>query len=158
MNFDCVVGNIEELIQNNPDDVFRLAVGTDSQVRGGRTCFVSAIHLHRVGYGAWGCITKKVYNRKFSSLREKIAKETIMTYDLVLRLNEELFEKICEISLQNELFNIDIEAHIDVGENGETRRLIREMTGYFQGTGIRALIKPYSYAASSYADRLSKTV
>jgi uncharacterized protein len=158
MDFLYVVNKIEELIQKNPEDIYRLAVGTDSQSKHKRTCFVSAIHLHRVGYGAWGCITKKVYNRKFSSLREKIAKETIMTYELVLKLNEDLFDKICNLSIKNKAFNIDIEAHIDVGENGETRKLIREMMGYFQGTGIRALIKPYSYAASSYADRLSKIV
>lgn len=156
MSFADVVASIRYFIKVNPDCKYRLAVGTDSQVKGRYTCFATGIHIHRVGQGAWCCISKVIENRRYKSLKEKIMKETSMTYEIAYMLNEQLMDALCDFSVKYKNFDCKLEAHIDVGTKGETRKLIREMTGYFEGMGIDAKIKPESFVASSYANRYSK--
>lgn len=151
-----MVASIKYFIKVNPDCKYRLAVGTDSQVKGRYTCFATGIHIHRVGQGAWCCVSKIIENRRYRSLKEKIMKETSMTYEIAYMLNEQLMDSLCDFSIKYKNFDCRLEAHIDIGTKGETRKLIREMASYFQGTGIDAKIKPDSYVASSYANRYSK--
>jgi predicted RNase H-related nuclease YkuK (DUF458 family) len=47
----------------------------------------------------------------------------------------------------------DLEIHVDVGENGETKKMIQELVGIIRANDFEARTKPYSYAASSVADR-----
>jgi hypothetical protein len=156
MSFSDVVAIIKYFIKANPDCEYRLAVGTDSQVKGRFTCFATGIHIHRVGQGAWCCVNKRIENRRYDNLGEKIAKETALTYELVNMLNEQLMDVLCDFTVKHKHFDCRLEAHIDVGTNGESRKLVREMTGYFEGIGIDAKIKPESFVASSYANRYSK--
>lgn len=158
MNIEDVVKNITEFISKSPDSIYRIAVGTDSQVKGSCTCFATGIHIHRVGYGAWCCISKQIEPRRYRNLKEKIAKETAITYELAYTLNEMLMGFLAEYSMKHKGFEIKLEAHLDLGRKGETRKLIREMTGFFEGMGIETKIKPDSYVASSYANRHSKNI
>jgi predicted RNase H-related nuclease YkuK (DUF458 family) len=52
--------------------------------------------------------------------------------------------------------DLDVEIHVDVGQQGETRALIREIVGMVTGSGYRARIKPESFGASSVADKFTK--
>lgn len=158
MSFEDVVENIKNFIKANPDASYRLAVGTDSQVKGKYTCFATGIHIHRVGQGAWCCVSKTIENKRYRILKEKISKETLMTYEVVSVLNECLLDFLYDFTVLYQNFDFRLEAHIDVGTKGETRKLIREMVGYFEGTGIDTKIKPDSFVASSYANRYSKTI
>jgi predicted RNase H-related nuclease YkuK (DUF458 family) len=158
MSFADVVASIKYFIRVNPDCKYRLAVGTDSQVKGRYTCFATGIHVHRVGQGAWCCVSKMVENRQYKNLKEKISKETSITYELVHMLNEQLIDVLCDFTVKHKNFDCKLEAHIDVGTKGETRKLIREMVGYFEGMGVDAIIKPDSFVASSYANRYSKSI
>ncbi len=158
MGFKDVILNIERFIKANPDSIYRLAVGTDSQVRGRYTCFATGIHIHRIGQGAWCCVSKKIENKRYNNLKEKISKETLITYEIVSMLNECLIDTLCDFAVNYRNFDCRLEAHIDVGTKGETRKLIREMVGYFEGIGIDAKIKPDSFVASCYANRYSKSI
>lgn len=158
MSFSDVVASIKYFIKANPDSEFRLAVGTDSQVKGRYTCFATGIHIHRVGQGAWCCITKRVETKRYENLAEKIAKETSITYALANMLNEQLMDALCGLSVKYRNFDCRLEAHIDAGLQGESRKLVKEMVGYFEGVGIDAKIKPEAFVASSYANRYSKTI
>jgi len=158
MSFSDVIASIKYFIKANPDCKYRIAVGTDSQVKGRYTCFATGIHIHRIGQGAWCCVSKMVENKQYKNLNEKISKETIITYEVVNMLDEQLLEALCDFSANYRNFDCKLEAHIDVGTKGETRKLIREMVGYFEGTGIDAKIKPDSFVASSYANRYSKSI
>jgi predicted RNase H-related nuclease YkuK (DUF458 family) len=157
MSFDTVVEMIQKFIAQNPNQKYRLAVGTDSQVRGEYTCFATGIHIHRLGQGAWCCVHKETEKKRYNNLREKISKETIITYEMLSMLGDQLLESLCRYTESYKNFDCKIEAHIDIGTKGETRKLIREMVGYFEGSGIDAKIKPDSFVASSYADRCSKS-
>lgn len=172
MSFADVVASIKYFIKTNPDSKYRLAVGTDSQVKGRYTCFATGIHIYRVGQGlvvsfancspmhprAWCCVSKMVENKRYKNLKEKISKETSITYEIAYMLNEQLMDALCDLTVKYKNFDCKLEAHIDVGTKGETRKLIREMVGYFEGMGIDAKIKPDSFVASSYANRYSKNI
>jgi predicted RNase H-related nuclease YkuK (DUF458 family) len=43
-----------------------------------------------------------------------------------------------------------------VGNNGETKKIIREVVGMVTGSGYAAVIKPEAYGASKVADKHSK--
>lgn len=158
MSFVDVVASIKYFIKANPDSKYRLAVGTDSQLKGRYTCFATGIHVHRIGQGAWCCVSKRVETKRYKNLKEKISKETSITYEIAYMLNEQLMDTLCNFTVEYKNFDCRLEAHIDVGTKGETRRLIREMVGYFEGMGIDAKIKPDSFVASSYANRYSKNI
>ena len=158
MSLADVIASIKYFIRSNPDCKYRLAVGTDSQVKGRYTCFATGIHIHRVGQGAWCCISKRIEYKRYRDLAEKISKETLMTYEIANMLNEQLMDALCDFTVKYKNFDCRLEAHIDVGTKGETRKLVREMVGYFEGMGIDAKIKPDSFVASSYANRYSKNI
>lgn len=52
--------------------------------------------------------------------------------------------------------HLDLEIHLDIGMNGPTRDLIKEMVGRVSGLGFTVKIKPCSTAASSLANRYTK--
>ena len=52
--------------------------------------------------------------------------------------------------------DFDVEIHLDVGNNGATKTLIKEVVGMVVGSGFNARIKPDSYGASSVADKYTK--
>ncbi len=158
MSFSDVRASIRYFIRMNPDNKFKIAVGTDSRVKGKFTCFATGIYIHREGQGAWGCILKRIHNRKYLSIRERITKEAEMTYEMANMLNTEFMTTLDDFASRYKNFNCRLEAHIDVGTKGETRKLIREMVGYFEGMGIDAKIKPEAFVASSYANRYSREV
>jgi len=45
--------------------------------------------------------------------------------------------------------------HADIGENGATKDMIKEVIGLIKGNGFEPKIKPESFAASVVADRYS---
>ncbi len=155
MSFVDVIASIKYFIRLDPDCKYKLAVGTDSQVNGKIICFATGIYIHREGRGAWGCVCKRIQNRQYVNLREKIAKETSLTYEMVNMLNQEMMTSLYDFAARYENFDCRLEAHIDVGTKGETRKLIKEMVGYFEGMSVDAKIKPEAFVASSYANRYS---
>jgi predicted RNase H-related nuclease YkuK (DUF458 family) len=54
------------------------------------------------------------------------------------------------------LAHLDLEIHLDVGQEGATKSLIREVVGMVTGSGFDAKIKPESYGASAVADKYTK--
>jgi len=158
MNLNQVAENILNFIRLNPEGDLRLMIGTDSQLIGTKTCFATGIVIHNVGKGAWCCVKKEIETRRIKSLSEKIHMETSTTYEILCNLNELVSEKANTLIENFKDSSFHVEAHIDVGRYGATRVLIREMMGYFEGIGIEAKIKPYSFVASCYANRFSKAV
>ena len=59
-------------------------------------------------------------------------------------------------SLPNNSFRYQIRyIHADIGENGQTKDMIKELTGLIIGNGFEPKIKPEAYIASVVADRYS---
>jgi len=141
-----MVGDLLEYIGAEPHASYKLIVGTDSHTRSD-LCFVTAIIVHRRGKGARFYYRRR-HQPKIRSLRQKIFYETALSLTVAERLATSLAAHGAD--------GLDVEIHLDVGEHGETRDLIREVVGMVTGSGFHVEIKPNSYGASKVADRYTK--
>lgn len=157
MTFDQVYDQLLGFLAQAPYNEYRLSIGTDSQVSK-HTLFATAIHLHRIGKGAVGFITRHVIGRPIHSLREKIYYETSKTMEVAALFTPEKMDGILDLLINPSSAYGDIyfEFHLDIGAKGATRDLINEMVAMASATPFEPKIKPDSYAASSYANRYTK--
>lgn len=146
LTFEQVYSDIISYIDQVPDADYKIIVGTDSQLAE-ETCFVSAIIVHRKGKGARYYYTRE--RERFSkSLRQRIFYEASKSLGLAGELARRLS--------QNGHSDLNVEIHLDIGPNGQTKDLIREVVGMIAGSGFDAMIKPDSYGASKVADKYTK--
>jgi predicted RNase H-related nuclease YkuK (DUF458 family) len=146
LTIEQMFGSILAYIQAEPDARYQLIIGSDSHTRH-ETYFVTAVVIRRVGKGGRYFFSRS-RRRVIRSLRQKVFYETSLSLSVAARLTE-----LLESSNVPEL---DVEIHIDVGHQGETKDLIREIVGMVTGSGYRARIKPESFGASTVADKFTK--
>lgn len=146
LSFEQVFNDIIAFVSQNADARFRLIVGTDSQLRE-EVCYVTAIIILREGKGGRFYYAREREKVKLS-LRQRIFYETSRSLTVAAKLAEKLAE--------NGFADLDIEIHLDVGEQGKTKDIIREVVGMVNGSGFDAKIKPDSYGASKVADKYTK--
>lgn len=146
---DQMVGELVGFMSSEPDYFYRLVVGTDSKSgklsKSQKLPFVTAVVIHRKGKGGryfW----KKNSVDKIASLRDKIYTETLLSIQMAEKIVPELTKK-----LNGQRYKLEI--HIDVGDAGPTREMIKEVVGMVNGNGFTAKTKPDSYAASTVADK-----
>lgn len=160
---------IKSFLEEKPAAEYSLVIGTDSHERenngaqpkasspaseadrrgyGAKTInLVTAVLVHRKGFGG-----KYFWRRRnvsgIHNLREKIYAETLESLNFALFFVP-LLRK--ELNGNSPLYNLEI--HIDVGEHGDTRDMIKEVVGMVTGNGFVAKTKPYAYGASYVADK-----
>jgi predicted RNase H-related nuclease YkuK (DUF458 family) len=122
-------------------------VGSDSHPREEGTCFVSAIIIHRQGKGA-RYYYNKTMEQRIRSLRQRIFYEASLSLTLADQISHLLKQHGCE--------DMKVEIHLDIGTHGETKELIKEVTGMIVNSGFDAKIKPDACAASKVADKYTK--
>lgn len=157
LRLEEVILAIRDFIESDPMALYKLTIGSDSEVKvqpfdsaqGKKKVLevVTAIVIYRIGHGGryfW----KRTLSYKTKSLRDKIYEEVLISVDTTKNLVPEL-----KLQLENYSTQYDLEIHIDVGESGATRDMIREVVGIVTGNGYVARTKPNSYAASNVADR-----
>jgi len=141
---------VEDILAYVSEDItrsYKLLVGSDSNPGAHGTCFVSAIIIHREGKGARYYYSR--YNEpRVRGMRQRIFYEASLSLALADRLSEALKEKGVN--------DMPVEIHLDVGTHGDTRELVREVTGMITGSGFDARIKPDACAASKVADKYTK--
>jgi len=138
-----IINEVFQFIQEKPRNSYKLVIGTDSLNSSDHSDFVTAIIILRIGNGGrffW----RRIKDKNFKSLRERIYKEVYLSL--------EIGQQLLKLLEKNKLYNFDLEIHVDVGQNGETRTLINEVTGLVRGCGFIVKTKPESFAASSVAD------
>jgi len=146
LTFNETFKDIVKYIEEAPGFRYRLIIGTDSQLRE-EAYFVTAIIVHRVGKGARYYYAREK-EKVGKSLRQRIFYEAAKSLSVASKLAEKL--------AQNGHSEFNVEIHLDVGVNGETKDLIREVVAMVTGTGFAAKIKPESYGASKVADKHTK--
>lgn len=146
LTFEEMMADIVGYITGLPTSQYKIIIGTDSQVRH-ESCFITALIVHRMGKGGRYYYRKKIH-RKIKGLRQKIFYET----SLSLELGGLVAKYLAECGLDD----LEVEIHIDVGRQGETRDLIKEVVGMVTGSGFQAKIKPEAFGASSVADKHTK--
>ncbi|HHY12300.1 MAG TPA: hypothetical protein GX529_06690 [Firmicutes bacterium] len=146
MSFGAMFQDILDFVAENPESQYKLIVGSDSQSRE-QICFVTAVVIHHIGKGGRYYYTR-TYVTKMPSIKQRIFYEAHLSLDIASKLAGEL-----SYSGHNDL---NVEIHLDVGRNGETRSMIRELVAQIVGSGFSAKIKPDAYGASQVADKHSK--
>ena len=143
---------IKEFLEEKPDEKYSLVIGTDSHEKENNgesktINLVTAILVHRKGFGGkyfW----RKKNKTNIHSLREKIYAETLESLNFALSFVP-LLRRV--LNGNSTLYNLEI--HIDVGEHGDTRDMIKEVVGMVTGNGFVAKTKPHAYGASYVADK-----
>jgi len=136
------------IIEYMRDDSHRdyvVTIGTDSELFSRTSAdFVTAIVVHRVGNGA------RYFWRRFKfenlhTIRDRILQEVLTS----LETGKSVLAEIQAMDPPE----FKLEIHVDVGENGETKKMIQELVGMIRANNFEPKTKPESYAASSVADR-----
>jgi|SRR3989344_3159934 len=147
------IGLIKSFLEERPDDEYSLVIGTDSHERNtspGKSksiSLVTAVLVHRKGFGGKYFWKKKDLSN-IHSLRQKIYAETLESLSFAT-----IFVPLLKKTLNGKSPNYDLEIHIDVGEHGDTRDMIKEVVGMVTGNGFVAKTKPHAYGASYVADK-----
>ncbi|WDV44419.1 ribonuclease H-like YkuK family protein [Clostridiaceae bacterium M8S5] len=158
MDLEAVFEHVINFIKKDCNSSYRLSIGSDSQVKNDHTVFVTAIVIHRIGTGAWGCVNKIIIPYAINDLKEKLVLEANLTLQIVTEISNNYLEKL----LSSVIYYLDDstyfynEIHIDIGKKGKSKTMIKEIIKYFSGLGFETRIKPDSYAASSYANKYTK--
>ncbi|HWL25283.1 MAG TPA: ribonuclease H-like YkuK family protein [Ureibacillus sp.] len=160
MCFEQVFRYIAQFMEKDPTGNFRLMFGTDSQVHGKLTKFITGIVIQQERKGVWACFRKVIVPRKMANLHERISYETTLTEEVVALFTKEKKEQLISIVLPH-LYkgaSFTIEGHIDIGSGNrnKTRIFVNEMISRMNSIGLEAKIKPHSFVASSYANRFTK--
>ncbi|PIV12811.1 MAG: hypothetical protein COS47_00585 [Candidatus Nealsonbacteria bacterium CG03_land_8_20_14_0_80_36_12] len=144
---------IEEMfnyISEKSEKFYDIIVGCDSS-SGETPHFPVAVVVLRVGEGGRFFLKRVKYQKKFYNWKERILEEILLSCQLALVLREKLEKK--RKSLVNKV-NYQLRyIHADIGQEGETKDMIKEVVGLIRGNGFEAKIKPDSFAASTVADR-----
>ena len=111
--------------------------------------FVTIIALHRQGQGGRYFWAKQRTRRAKMALRQRIYEEALRSLEVAGELM-----KILPAALKYEAKTVyDLEIHVDVGPNGQTKAMIQEIVGMIRGNGFTVRTKPEAYGAFVVADK-----
>lgn len=145
LTVEQVLQRISAFMKEDKNSSYKVVIGSDSQkIKGHGYDFVNALVIHRIGRGGIYFYKRDLVDRKMS-LKERMYEEAILS----LKSAEDMLLLLKDIGIMK--YNIEI--HVDIGQNGETREVINELVGMVRGSGYEVKIKPDSFAASKVADR-----
>ena len=142
MGMPDIVADIYSYMHEDAKRDYSVVIGTDSQVYL-KTDFITAIVVRRMGAGGRYFWTR-AQQENFKTLRERIYMETVKSLELAEVVSKQLYILLHQ---EDKFKNFNIEIHVDVGEVGPTREMIREVVGMVRGNGYEVKIKPFSFGA-----------
>jgi len=156
--FAEVIYDLADYMEANPKEKYRLTIGTDSRTNNlennHQVDLVTAIVIHRQGRGGRYFWRRERKNNIYT-LRQKIYEETNLSLAMAQKLLNGI-NKYLEANKNNPIHKqpkYELEIHVDIGQEGPTREMIKEIVGMVNGFGFSARTKPESYAASKVADK-----
>lgn len=135
------------------DGSFQVVVGTDSQ-NFSDTKMVTVIAVYKEGNG--GIFFYEIDRiSRITNVKQKLNTETSRSLEVAMELVDLLESEDKYKTLREEAL---VSIHVDAGwsDKGKTKELIPSLIGWIKACGFEAKCKPYSFAASSIADRISK--
>ncbi|OGH18412.1 MAG: hypothetical protein A3F31_05475 [Candidatus Levybacteria bacterium RIFCSPHIGHO2_12_FULL_38_12] len=149
---DGVVSKIKAFLEDEPSAEYSLIIGSDSQEKNGTKDdrsiqLVTAVVVHRKGFGGkyfW----KRSQHNHIHTIREKIYAETMESLNFAMN-----FVPLIKRALNGTSSTYNLEIHVDVGDHGQTRDMIKEVVGMVTGNGFVAKTKPQAYGATYVADK-----
>ena len=154
VDYDQMIAEIKNYMKEAPDESYDVVVGCDSSSQQ-KPVFPIAIVVLRKGRGGRFFLKKTDYStlskETFGSWKERILEEVFLSCKLAVNLKEDLATAVGDDRPDYEFQYI----HADIGKNGLTKDMIREVTALIKGNGFKPKIKPHSFAASIIADRFT---
>jgi len=150
LSLDEVVRHIADFVSYDKKQFYKVIVGSDSSagsIEPFCTPIITAVIVWRVGRGATYFLTKS-RAETFYTRHDRIVRETMAS----LTLAQELRSRLCKI-LGDEFLWDGNEIHADIGNGGESRDFIKEVTGLIRGYDFVPVIKPSAWGASCVADK-----
>jgi predicted RNase H-related nuclease YkuK (DUF458 family) len=149
-----VVEEIFHYLDEKPEKFYEIVVGCDSS-SGKTISFPVAIVVLRQGAGGRFFLNKirypQEFNKRFKNIYYRVLNEVLISCEIALELKKNLEE---EIKKRKKDYNFRFQyIHADIGEEGKTKDMIKEVIGLIKSNGFEAKIKPHSFAASIIADR-----
>jgi hypothetical protein len=151
MDLAEIAKDVFSYINEQSKNRYKIIVGTDS-AGVSRPDFITAIIVYRVGRGGRYFWRKTPAERPYPDIKTRVFHEVTLS----LSTSQELLGAIQDLVERGGKIKYDFQIHIDVGEQGQTREMIKEVVGMVKGNGFEAKIKPESYAASSVADKYAR--
>ena len=154
MNLQGVLQELILYLKEKPERNYEIIVGCDSSAVEEPTFPVVIVVLRKKEGGRF-FLTKVRYPapRKFYNIHDRILEEVLLSCQLASWLKEN-FTALAEKEALKVPYQLKY-IHADVGKNGATKDMIKEVTGLILGNGFTPMIKPESFAASSVADRFA---
>ena len=154
--FQEVIEEIFRYMLSEPEESYEIVIGCDS-ASDVRPSFPIALVILRKGLGGRFFLTKiqysKTHKKKFFTFRERVLEEVYLSCEMALKFRDAISERAKESPvLPDYQFQY---IHADVGQNGRTKDMIKEVVGLIKSNGFEAKIKPESFAASVVADRFT---
>lgn len=151
LSIEEVMEEMIAYIKEKPEKFYDIIVGCDSSSEE-EPHFPVALVILRVGQGGRFFLRKVNYpKKKFYNWKTRVLEEVLLSCELALFLRGN-FEK--KIGNSPNSFNYQFRyIHADIGENGATKDMIKEVTGLIRGNGFEPKIKPEAFAAATVADR-----
>jgi len=163
LTLEEVIEEMRNYMKEKPDMFYDIIVGCDSS-SSNEPHFPVAVAILRVGEGGRFFLKKIKYsssfNKKFVNWRNRILQEVLLSCDLALLFKERFNQKMNE-EIEKEVFEKGKPRyqiryiHADIGENGQTKEMIKELTSLIRSNGFEPKIKPESFIASSVANKYS---
>ena len=151
LSLEQVIKEIFTYMQELPEYQYEVVVGCDSP-SSDKPFFPIAIVVLRTGAGGRFFLKKMHYPdnflKKFAFWKNRILQEVYLSCELALSLREVL-EQENKLGLKYQFQYI----HADVGEQGKTKEMVKEVVGLIKSNGFEPRIKPQSFAATVVADR-----
>lgn len=121
----------------------KVCIGTDSQVKGGRTEFATVIVFIRKGKGGF------MYIHNDTTVKRMSVKERMLTE---VAKSIEVAYSLCSLFTA---FDVDMEVHADINTNPgfKSNDALKDAMGYIMGMGFSFKAKPFAFASSSCADK-----
>lgn len=145
LDISALKKRISSYLTEEKDAKYRIIVGSDSQrTKNNSHDFIVAIVIHHIGAGGIYFWERSIIDKKMT-LKERMYQEALLSIQSA--------ENIFELMRENGISKYNIEIHVDIGRNGETREMITEIVGMVRSNGYEVKIKPDSFGASKVADR-----
>ena len=145
LTFKEVIYKIGLFMKSDPTAVYKVIIGTDSQVYADSVAFVSAIIIHRDGGGAIYFWHKTIDTTNYWVLKTRMFEEASLSMQLTTEFMDEYKTE--------GIMRYNTEIHVDVGTNGKTKEVISEVVAMIEGSGFAVKTKPQAFGAASVADR-----
>lgn len=138
------VPSILDFVRQAAADGRDVLIGTDSLQCGRLTQFVTVVVARSQGHGGRAAYCREVVPR-ISSLRARLSDETWRSIELAMEVAP--------------LVPGGLEVHLDVNADPahKSSQYVQELVGLVLGQGMKAVIKPDSYAASHCADHVVRS-